>query len=116
MAVQSIKSSFRRVAGFVACCFVALGFVVVSAAPSQAVGVSYDYYHNYFYSAETCKARGNTLIRENNPYFSYYCHRHAGQTKWSMDLFYEDGFGCFVAVNKSEANVRESNLVQPLGC
>ena len=68
----------------------------VSATPAEAIGIHYNYYDNYFKSAETCKARGKKLMKEVSNYISFACHKKKGNSKWSMNIYYDDGFGCFV--------------------
>ncbi|GHG49667.1 MULTISPECIES: hypothetical protein [Amycolatopsis] len=53
------------------------------------------YYHNYFYTETTCNSRGNAVTgygtgRGEIPgTTAFYCYRNVGESKWSMDLYYD---------------------------
>lgn len=68
----------------------------VTAAPAEAIGIHYSYYDNYFKSSETCKARGKKLMKEVSIYVSFSCYKKKGNAKWSMDIYYDDGLGCYL--------------------
>lgn len=71
------------------------GTMLVSPpAPAQAVGIHSDYYYNYFKSNATCEARGKEMVRTIARWIGYRCWKYNGHSKWSMDLFYDDGLGC----------------------
>lgn len=75
----------------------------LAATPAEAIGIHYSYYENYFKSAETCKARGKQLMKEVSSYVSFRCHKKKSHSKWSMDIYYDNGLGCFaVSVNARE--------------
>ena len=95
---------------------VQLGVVVALSAPTaaQAVQVKSHYYDNYFYSAATCKARGQALMRTQPDWITFLCYRDSGDKKWSMDAYIDDGFGCRVASPAKADSLGADSVVAPL--
>lgn len=84
----------------------------LAAAPAEAIGIHYSYYENYFKSAETCKARGKQLMKEVSSYVSFTCHKKKNHSKWSMDIYYDNGVGCIIA----PASARSETLSAAPAC
>lgn len=45
-----------------------------------------DYYYNWPTTKGTCDNRGRWMSVNVEGVVGWYCHRHAGNTKWSMDV------------------------------
>lgn len=69
-------------------------YAAVQVAPDVALETtSYDYYRNYFYSLATCRSRGGAMTNPGSSQYApgiigYYGHRHVGEAKWSMDVYW----------------------------
>lgn len=48
----------------------------------------YNYYQSYFTSEAMCNARGNWMQANIDEVLTWHCHRHAGDHRWLMDVYW----------------------------
>lgn len=67
-----------------------LGLAVASPIAATAAVWQEDYYHNYFYSFQSCDKRGYAMkhYEKIQGFLSWHCHRHPSEVKWSMDVYW----------------------------
>lgn len=97
MAISSFGRIRARVIGIAVMLVASLSLSLVQPPPAAALEVRENYYYNYFKSEATCSARGQQLYALYTDIKLFQCYRHAGQTKWSMRVYLDDGTGCRVA-------------------
>lgn len=98
----SSGSSKMFIALLLAVAFV-VSAITILAGPASAVEVKAGYYDNYFKNVHTCKSRGNQLMKTQPDWISFRCYKKDGDTKWSMDAYVDDGFGCLAPAREGGA-------------
>lgn len=86
----------RRLAAALLAVVMAIGIATLAPPPAEALRIAYKYYGNWFYSLTSCKNRGQWLLKSQPDWLSFRCYRDAGDSKWSMDAYIDDGTGCIV--------------------
>lgn len=90
---KSARSTRSLVATLVA--LVTTGVLLLgTATSSSAIAIRDNYYHNYFKTEATCRARGNVEKQLYPDIIMFWCYRNAGEPKWSMRVALDDGLGC----------------------
>lgn len=78
----------------------AMGLAGVNASPADAVEVKHRYYDNYFKNVHTCTSRGKALMKTQPDWITFRCIKYKNDSKFSMDVFVDDGFGCFMPTSR----------------
>lgn len=112
---MKLKISVRKVATSIGLAVCVLSGGLVSAAPAQA-NTWLPYEVNWFYSNETCAARGKSLVRSQPDVNNWLCQRGTQAGKWSLYLEFIDEFGCRVDPTASSGGTRTTEALAPAGC
>lgn len=109
---MSVKTSARKIATSIGVALCLLTGGLVGAAPAHA-NSWLPYEVNWFYSYETCAARGKSLVRSQPDVNNWLCQRGTQAGKWSLFLEFIDDFGCRVDPTTTTEKARETGSLAP---